>query len=79
MVREQCWLNETIKGCDWIPEDPDSALPADPKDAMEISEDVTEAELQAVLGGMVYTYLRPSVTQLLTKCAQVLLYHDRYL
>lgn len=65
VVREQCWLNETIKGCDWISEDPDSVLPTDPKDAMEISEDATEAELQAVLGGMAPTSLWHSVSCLL--------------
>ncbi|EIW60768.1 uncharacterized protein TRAVEDRAFT_71063 [Trametes versicolor FP-101664 SS1] len=48
IVREQCWLNETLTSCTWIPEG--LTLPeTDTSDDME----VTESDLQSVLKGTV--------------------------
>ncbi|KAF4598401.1 hypothetical protein EYR38_006803 [Pleurotus pulmonarius] len=47
IVKEQCWLNEILLGCNWTPEGLDTAadeLPEEPAD-------VTEEDLQAVLAG----------------------------
>jgi len=46
VVREQCWLNEILLGCQWTTEGITNSedLPADETDA-------TEDELQAVLTG----------------------------
>ncbi|OSC96619.1 hypothetical protein PYCCODRAFT_1420848 [Trametes coccinea BRFM310] len=49
IVREQCWLNETLCSCQWVPEVPDArAMDGDPEDAV-----VTEEDLQAVLKGTI--------------------------
>ncbi|KAI0648314.1 hypothetical protein C8Q79DRAFT_905736 [Trametes meyenii] len=50
IVREQCWLNETLSGCHWVPE----GLNANPvsEDAAEDMA-VTEDDLQAVLKGTI--------------------------
>lgn len=44
IVRDQCWLNETLKACTWVPEG---------REQEEIDEtDVnTETDLQALLNG----------------------------
>ncbi|KAF9528552.1 hypothetical protein CPB83DRAFT_315918 [Crepidotus variabilis] len=47
IVREQCWLNETLLSCHWAPEGLTSAEDDSPAD----DADATEAELQAVLAG----------------------------
>ncbi|KAI8999049.1 hypothetical protein BD414DRAFT_512589 [Trametes punicea] len=49
IVREQCWLNETLSGCQWLPEGLNAnAAAEDPEDTT-----VTEDDLQAVLKGTV--------------------------
>ncbi|KAI0071781.1 hypothetical protein K474DRAFT_1668625 [Panus rudis PR-1116 ss-1] len=48
IVREQCWLNESIKGCQWVPEG--IAQPGESEDMVD-DEDVGENDLQAVLSG----------------------------
>jgi len=47
IVREQCWLNETLLGCNWVPE---TLKPNDE----ELPDDVpaTEEGLEAVLTGL---------------------------
>ncbi|KAI0668479.1 hypothetical protein C8Q78DRAFT_993488 [Trametes maxima] len=50
IVREQCWLNETLSSCHWVPEGLD-ANTADADGAEDIS--VNEDDLQAVLKGTV--------------------------
>ena len=47
IVREQCWLNETLRSCQWVPEglNPDTAS-EEPDDS-----NVTDDDLQAVLKG----------------------------
>ncbi|EMD33592.1 hypothetical protein CERSUDRAFT_141813 [Gelatoporia subvermispora B] len=47
IVREQCWLNETLLACQWIPEGLDLGGHAEDLDIMPASED----ELQAILAG----------------------------
>ncbi|THH32518.1 hypothetical protein EUX98_g1705 [Antrodiella citrinella] len=47
VVREQCWLNEVICGCQWTVEGPGAVYDASEDD----SEETTEADLQAVLSG----------------------------
>jgi hypothetical protein len=56
VVREQCWLNEIISGCQWTTE----GLKAE---ASELPAEIeaTEDELQAVLGG---SYILPSLHSL---------------
>ncbi|KAG6811992.1 hypothetical protein H0H92_004957 [Tricholoma furcatifolium] len=49
VVREQCWLNETLSGCQWSPEGLRSSVDTLPKEAP-----ATEEELQAVLDGNIH-------------------------
>jgi len=51
VVREQCWVNEIIKGCEWVPEDPDSVMNMPAANAMDTTEEATDVELQAILSG----------------------------
>lgn len=46
IVREQCWLNEILKGCDWTTD----GLDANEDQLLEESEP-TEDDLHAVLSG----------------------------
>ncbi|KAF9038340.1 hypothetical protein BDZ89DRAFT_412713 [Hymenopellis radicata] len=48
IVREQCWLNEVLLGCDWTPEGLKSTNDVPPDDT-----EATEADLEAVLSGTV--------------------------
>ncbi|KAI0806901.1 hypothetical protein C8Q74DRAFT_1312897 [Fomes fomentarius] len=49
IIREQCWLNEILSGCQWVPEGMEAPLPTtEPEDIS-----VTEDELQAVLKGTI--------------------------
>ena len=53
IVKEQCWLNEALVGCQWSPESPPTGGNAGTKPIPIIpAEDATEDELQAVLSGM---------------------------
>lgn len=48
IIREQCWLNEILSGCQWVPEGMEAPPPtSEPEDIS-----VTEDELQAVLKGV---------------------------
>lgn len=47
MVKEQCWLNETISSYQWVPEGLETGQQDEADEA-----DVTEDDLQAVLKGM---------------------------
>lgn len=47
VVREQCWLNELLKGCRWTPDDLTAVPDSDASDNV-----ATDDELQAVLSGM---------------------------
>lgn len=49
IVREQCWLNENLLGCDWQPEDTSSFAEESPADEVVVED--SEAELQAILSG----------------------------
>lgn len=51
IVKEQCWLNEILLGCQWVPEGTNS-VPASAADGPG-NEEATEDELQAVLGGTI--------------------------
>lgn len=56
-MREQCWLNETLTSCTWIPEG--LTLPeTDTSDDME----VTESDLQSVLKGTLPPHAIPQPT-----------------
>uniref|UniRef100_A0A8H7Y857 Mediator complex subunit 1 n=1 Tax=Psilocybe cubensis TaxID=181762 RepID=A0A8H7Y857_PSICU len=46
VVREQCWLNEVLLGCHWMPE----GLKSEEEDVVD-SSTATEEELEAVLSG----------------------------
>lgn len=46
-MREQCWLNETLTSCTWIPEGLTLHETNDTPDDMNVTED----DLQAVLKG----------------------------
>jgi len=46
IVREQCWLNEILSGCDWTFEGLKTA-----NDEVIQESEATEEELQAVLNG----------------------------
>ncbi len=48
IVREQCWLNEVLLGCDWTPEGLKSTNDVPPDDT-----EATEADLEAVLSGTI--------------------------
>lgn len=54
VVREQCWLNETLKSCSWAPEGLESTQDV----AEEDEADTTEADLQAILNGQFLTMLK---------------------
>ncbi|KAG6820520.1 hypothetical protein H0H93_015993 [Arthromyces matolae] len=47
VVREQCWLNEILCGCQWYPEDLDRFM----EEELPAETEATEAQLQAVLDG----------------------------
>ncbi|KAH9890615.1 hypothetical protein C8Q73DRAFT_704992 [Cubamyces lactineus] len=49
IVREQCWLNETLRSCQWVPE----GLNPDPATEEPDDTTVTDDDLQAVLKGTV--------------------------
>ncbi|KAI0373267.1 hypothetical protein BV20DRAFT_938026 [Pilatotrama ljubarskyi] len=49
IVREQCWLNETLMSCQWVPE----GLNQDPANDTSEDTNVTEDDLQAVLKGTI--------------------------
>ncbi|KAI0342145.1 hypothetical protein BDW22DRAFT_1407766 [Trametopsis cervina] len=49
IVREQCWLNEALLTCQWLPEA--LSLPSEIPELTDIG--ATEDELQAVLGGII--------------------------
>lgn len=55
VVREQCWVNETLLSCQWSPEGLGSAPIGGKKE--DDSQQTTEDELQAVLGGKYTGYL----------------------
>lgn len=46
-MREQCWLNETLTSCRWIPEGLDIHDTTDDLEDVKVTED----DLQAVLKG----------------------------
>ncbi|KAG7090883.1 hypothetical protein E1B28_009964 [Marasmius oreades] len=50
IVREQCWLNETLLSCQWLPEGI-KLNPSDDQSTKEAEIDVTEEILQSVLQG----------------------------
>ncbi|TDL26215.1 hypothetical protein BD410DRAFT_784285 [Rickenella mellea] len=47
IVKEQCWLNESLRTCEWVPE---STEPAQDLGGDDVNE-ATEADLQAILNG----------------------------
>ncbi|RPD73523.1 hypothetical protein L226DRAFT_101651 [Lentinus tigrinus ALCF2SS1-7] len=49
IVREQCWLNEILTSCEWVPEGPNTTVLSDEADDTSVTED----DLQAVLKGSV--------------------------
>ncbi|KAI0350193.1 hypothetical protein OH77DRAFT_1507079 [Trametes cingulata] len=49
IVREQCWLNETLRSCQWVPE----GLSRGPEDDTTEDAAVTDDDLQAVLKGTI--------------------------
>lgn len=55
IIREQCWLNEILSGCQWVPEGMEAPPPTtEPEDIS-----VTEDELQAVLKGLSLSLSEP--------------------
>ncbi|EIN11734.1 hypothetical protein PUNSTDRAFT_98957 [Punctularia strigosozonata HHB-11173 SS5] len=52
IVREQCWLNETLRICTWFPEGY-GAPPESPIPDIDESYEATQAELEAVLNGTI--------------------------
>ncbi|KIK68860.1 hypothetical protein GYMLUDRAFT_255495 [Collybiopsis luxurians FD-317 M1] len=49
VVREQCWLNETLSGCEWNTEESSSSQ----EQGEDQESEVTEADLHAVLSGSI--------------------------
>ncbi|KAJ8507102.1 hypothetical protein ONZ45_g10486 [Pleurotus djamor] len=47
IVKEQCWLNEIILGCQWVPEGLNAGIDIEKEEESEVTED----DLQAVLAG----------------------------
>ncbi|KAI0044331.1 hypothetical protein FA95DRAFT_1497228 [Auriscalpium vulgare] len=65
IVREQCWLNEILTGCDWTPE---GLL----EETVDESQEATEDELQAILNGTYPPIKMPVNVYLPTASALVL-------
>ena len=63
VVRDQCWLNETLRSCAWIPETAEDLQEGGAGDAGDASAglgpgsgaDTTEDELNAILNGALYS------------------------
>jgi hypothetical protein len=74
IVKEQCWLNEILNSCQWIAEGLTTA-----KQETIQEDDVTEAELQAVLDGTISIYIDGSFDKLIWRNAKALPFPEKYL